>query len=255
MPLPPNVAAALAQGGSQAAGGLVNTLFGWIGAKKKYKRERRAWRQTNKYNSPEEQRKRYEAAGINPHFALTGGGQGGIAGPAPSQESTPPEVNTPDILGKMMQYASVKQSQTQTDSLKTSIELLNEKIDALGLENQLERERSPYYEQKAYEESIYSGQKNVKQAAEFQLKKAQKDKLVREGVNQLEILKQSASLKKWQAKFAEIQTKWAENNIRPGDPALVKEIRMFLARNPELAAPIQAWIKRMILRLTGVKTK
>lgn len=88
---------ALLEAGVNAGASLLGGVFGYFGQKSANQaalermREQNAfaermWNEGNKYNTPYEQRKRYEAAGINPYLALgniqSGNAQGSVS-PAP----------------------------------------------------------------------------------------------------------------------------------------------------------------------------
>ena len=108
----------LAAGISAAASG-ASALATGKQNKKSRKFQEKMFDRTNQYNSPLEQRKRLEAAGLNPNMVY-GGSSGGTAGTA-SQPSKP-DFNTPDIADVgtkvaqgALEYYQSKNIQSATD--------------------------------------------------------------------------------------------------------------------------------------------
>ena len=110
--------AIIAAGIGAAAGGLQSAATGRMN-KKSRNFQREMFDKTNKYNSPLEQRKRLEAAGLNPNLVY-GSSSGGVAGTA-SQPSKP-DFNTPEfseiakpLQAGVMDYYNSKNIQSATD--------------------------------------------------------------------------------------------------------------------------------------------
>ena len=110
--------AIIAAGIGAVAGGAQSAFTGKMN-KKSRNFQREMFDKTNAYNSPLEQRKRLEAAGLNPNLVY-GSSSGGVAGTA-SQPSKP-DFNTPEISGiaapiqkGVMDYYNSKNIQSATD--------------------------------------------------------------------------------------------------------------------------------------------
>lgn len=131
-----------------ALGSVVNGVFGLIGARQQNKsqmqqlkyqydrnaemmREQNAWNEqmwdkTNQYNSPIEQRKRMEAAGLNPMFyGLDGSSAGGLQSASFSAPSGMPVQNELGALGQGIGDAAMQQAQIElikAQAKKTEVE-------------------------------------------------------------------------------------------------------------------------------------
>lgn len=112
-------------------GAIINTVGGMIGNKKNrqyadktYEKTRRDnladWHRNNTYNSPQEQMKRFQEAGLNKNL-MYGQGNSGPSGNIPTADAPTPEFNTPDasnldnIFGGI---ADLRLKKQQTDNLK-----------------------------------------------------------------------------------------------------------------------------------------
>ncbi|AXL15640.1 DNA pilot protein [Microviridae sp.] len=110
-----------------AGAGLLGNIFGTLGgnaSRKKEANRARAhdinmWDRTNAYNHPSQQIERLKAAGLNPNLVY-GGSSGQTAGTANSL----PGAKAADIRdiqpgNEIMQYVNLKNTEAQTDNLKT----------------------------------------------------------------------------------------------------------------------------------------
>lgn len=119
MPIPlaiPIVASALA--------GLGGNIFGNKSRKREASRSRahdlNMWDKTNAYNHPSAQMERLRNAGLNPNLVY-GGSSGGTAGTANALPGAKDAKINDISMGEnpMMQYVSLKNTQAQTDNLRT----------------------------------------------------------------------------------------------------------------------------------------
>ncbi len=110
--------------GVTAIGNALGNFFGNKSRRRESQRSRahdiNMWDKTNAYNHPSAQMERLRAAGLNPNLVY-GGSSGGTAGTANALPGAKdPKIN--DIsMGEnpMMQYVSMKNTQAQTDNLRT----------------------------------------------------------------------------------------------------------------------------------------
>lgn len=110
--------------GVSVIGNMLGGIFGNKSRKKEAKRSRthdiNMWDKTNAYNHPSQQMARLRDAGLNPNLVY-GGSSGGTAGTANALPGAKdPKIN--DItMGEnpMMQYVGIKNTQAQTDNLRT----------------------------------------------------------------------------------------------------------------------------------------
>lgn len=92
------------------------------------------WRRTNAYNSPAEQMKRLQQAGLNPNLIYGNGASGasGQASPAPEfaqlAESGYKPVDIPTTLSSMQEFTNWDIKKAQEDKLQTEADLLRQKI-------------------------------------------------------------------------------------------------------------------------------
>lgn len=121
--------------GAQAASSIINPIMQHVQNKKNrqfskemYAQERadnRAdWAAQNAYNSPAEQMKRFEAAGLNKNLIY---GQGNEAQPikqasynTPDQQA--PQFSPPDIVGTLSEYQNYQNSQLETSKIEQLIQ-------------------------------------------------------------------------------------------------------------------------------------
>ena len=111
------------------------------------------WARENRYNSPVEQRKRLEAAGLNPDLMYGSGGVGNQAGSidAPGAPSAPmaPTMDFSKAIDSAVQtavgVANAKKagSETLAQNIENQYnqEVLNERIQAVGLQNKWTQEQ------------------------------------------------------------------------------------------------------------------
>lgn len=99
------------------------------------------WKRENAYNSPKEQMKRYEVAGLNPNL-IYGQGTSGNAGSLPNYQQPQTDVTRPlpqplAMMGKTIgDYQDIELKRAQTDNVKTGTQLAVTKNaqDLLNLE-------------------------------------------------------------------------------------------------------------------------
>lgn len=119
----PQVAALLETGIQGLAGGSQG-LFGWIGAKKEYKRNIEAWHMQNAYNAPSAQMERLKEAGLNPAL-MYGGSPGqatGNASPVPEFKARDAQWQIPSAVQKLQMHQNIAQSKAQVDLVDQQIE-------------------------------------------------------------------------------------------------------------------------------------
>ncbi len=110
--------------GVSAIGNLVGGLFGNKSRKTESDRSRahdiNMWDKTNAYNHPTAQMQRLRSAGLNPNLVY-GGSSGGTAGTANALPGAKDAKINDISMGEnpMMQYVSLKNTQAQTDNLRT----------------------------------------------------------------------------------------------------------------------------------------
>lgn len=86
------------------------------------------WHMQNTYNSPEEEVKRYEAAGLNPALMYGGVGGGGSAGSVDHPSVSPAEIREPDLSGIAnigSTFYDLKSKKVSTDNLKKQGDLID----------------------------------------------------------------------------------------------------------------------------------
>lgn len=133
----------------QANMGLAQYAYGQdkIMAEEAYKRDIAMWERQMAYNSPEAQRARLEAAGLNPNLVY---GQGTVAGnvSTPAPQFKPPSFNPPDVQYRnipiqlpdvISAYQDFSLRQAQIDSIKAQTEntqarTINESMQKVLLE-------------------------------------------------------------------------------------------------------------------------
>ncbi len=82
------------------------------------------WNKTNMYNSPIEQRKRLEEAGLNPALMYGGSGNSGQSGSLPKAEtfnppfSEPTNVNLDKSISSLAQFQDIKLRQARIDNVR-----------------------------------------------------------------------------------------------------------------------------------------
>lgn len=110
-----------------AGASLLGNAIGTFGGNKRRRRENNRarahdidmWDRTNAYNDPSQQMKRLQQAGLNPNLVY-GGSSGQTAGTANSL----PGAKSPDVQdiqpgNEMMQYVNLKNTEAQTNNLRT----------------------------------------------------------------------------------------------------------------------------------------
>lgn len=107
--------------------------FQWEMSQYEYQNAVEMWNRTNIYNSPVEQRKRLEAAGLNPALMYGKGASPGIASPAPSVDAPDEgnfgrnmgfDTNTNGLQGMLNAYNDLRQTNADIN-LKEALARLN----------------------------------------------------------------------------------------------------------------------------------
>ena len=107
------------------------------------------WNKSNEYNTPVNQRKRLEEAGINPNLAF-GSSASAMGSPAPNSSPTPQVSSKFDIARLATQYAAIRRENAQTKQMNAQTEqiiLNNEMLSAL-FNDRLQTERGDLYIQR-----------------------------------------------------------------------------------------------------------
>jgi len=104
-----------------------------------YKRQRKDalefWHMQNTYNSPQEQMKRFAAAGLNPNL-IYGRGESGNSGPVEIPEASPPQWRSAEFQGNagsttmanMLMQADLKIKNAQANNLQAQGDLIRQDI-------------------------------------------------------------------------------------------------------------------------------
>ncbi|AXL15120.1 DNA pilot protein [Microviridae sp.] len=113
---------------ASAVGGIASSIFGNKARKRESERSRahdlNMWDKTNNYNHPSQQMQRLRSAGLNPNLVYGGssGQTSGTANALPGAKD--PKIN--DIAmgdNPMMQYVQLKNTQAQTENVRSQQEL------------------------------------------------------------------------------------------------------------------------------------
>ncbi len=110
-------------GAGAALAGITGGILGNRSRKKEAERARaydlNMFDRVNAYNDPKSQMERLRSAGLNPNLVY-GGSSGQTAGTASSLPAAkPPDIQNIDPSGQMMQYINLKNTEAQTDNLRT----------------------------------------------------------------------------------------------------------------------------------------
>ncbi len=149
-------------------GGFMNAVGGIIGNSSRKREASRArahdinmWDKTNAYNDPKAQMERLRAAGLNPNLVY-GGSSGQTAGTASSLPGAkPPDIQNIDPSGQFMQYIGMKNTEAQTDNLRTQNGVLTaDKVlktaqAATELSKQTDLSASADYKRKQTEKTLF----------------------------------------------------------------------------------------------------
>jgi hypothetical protein len=110
-------------GAGAALAGITGGILGNRSRKKEAERARaydlNMFDRVNAYNDPKSQMERLRNAGLNPNLVY-GGSSGQTAGTASSLPGAkPPDIQNIDPSSQMMQYINLKNTEAQTDNLRT----------------------------------------------------------------------------------------------------------------------------------------
>ena len=234
--------AIIAAGIGAVAGGAQAAATGKMNRKSR-KFQREMFDKTNKYNSPLEQRKRLEAAGLNPNLVY-GSSSGGVAGTA-SQPSKP-DFDTPEygkiaapIQGGVMDYYNAKSIQAATDvndareenikqdTVNKGIDSVNKAVNAASGQISLKQKRQ------LYENTINTAReslRNISASADYtEGKNSRENRITNETVSKLKA--ETAKLQTEGKKLSDeaIMTRldrilYQDYKVRPSDPFYFKII-------------------------------
>lgn len=119
----PIIAAPVAAAGIGAIASGIGNFFGNKSRRREASRARahdlNMWDLTNAYNDPKAQMERLRSAGLNPNLVY-GGSSGQTAGTASSLPGAKaPDIKNTDISPQLMSYIGMKNTEAQTDNLRT----------------------------------------------------------------------------------------------------------------------------------------
>jgi hypothetical protein len=167
----------LAAGGSIGAG-----LLNRSSSRKQWDREveynQKFWEQNNKYNSPQEQMKRLQAAGLNPNLVY-GGSPGQTAGQSEMQKTPDMQsdgtryIDPQGPMDMLSAYNDYNIKQAQTDNVKANTDLTEERttLEARKAYNELIKGELSEYEAELAKETLT----NRIELAHEQVRKARAD--------------------------------------------------------------------------------
>ena len=180
-------------------------------AQEAHQRDLEMWHRTNRYNSPEEQMKRLEAAGLNPHLVY-GSGQvvGNTQAQMPKYQQIRPESKvTPAQLPTNMlnEFMSLRQMESTNDLTQKQANLLEEKartektvralkLGELDIQEILEqiKEGELNYQTEMNELKIKEGEKRIEEmGSRMTLQEAQSNQAAAAALNMT-----TSALKNWQ---------------------------------------------------------
>lgn len=163
MPVP--LAAPIA---AAAIGGFLNTVGGILGNSARRREQTRSrahdinmWDKTNAYNDPKAQMERLRNAGLNPNLVY-GGSSGQTAGTASSLPGAKAaDIQNIDPSGQIMQYVGLKNTEAQTDNLRTqngvltADRILKTAQASTELSKQTDLNASAEYKKKQIEKTLF----------------------------------------------------------------------------------------------------
>ena len=130
MPLEQNLIPVIGSG-MEAVSGIGSSLINAYSVKQQNKRNMQNWREQNEYNTPKNQRQRYEDAGLNPALMYGGGaGSSGNATPAPNSERSETDLSAiGSVLSTFLEY---KKKDAEIENARVST-----KRDRIGAESDI----------------------------------------------------------------------------------------------------------------------
>ena len=150
--------------GIGAAGSVLSSVIGNIGAKKREADARKAnvefWKMQNQYNLPSEQMKRLKDAGLNPNliYGSSPAGASGAAGSISPAKAAPYSFENPINAAVQMGLAPLQGDKLQSETVlayeKAGVEKLNKKLLAKNFNSLAELQQ--YKTQQAYQELLQS---------------------------------------------------------------------------------------------------
>ena len=234
--------AIIAAGIGAVAGGAQAAATGKMNRKSR-RFQREMFDKTNKYNSPLEQRKRLEEAGLNPNLVY-GSSSGGVAGT--TSQPSKPDFDTPEISGiaapiqgGVMDYYNAKSIQAGTDvneareenikqdTVNKGIDSVNKAVNAASGQISLKQKRE------LYENTINTAKESLRSlsaGADYtEGKNSRENRITNETVSKLKA--ETAKLKTEGKKLSDeaIMTRldrilYQDYKVRPSDPFYFKII-------------------------------
>lgn len=97
------------------------------------------WNMANAYNSPTEQMKRYQEAGLNPRLMYGSGNVGNASKPPTvhksSVESVFKGIDNPILAPALQQYMQIKETKARTDNIQADTEIKEQRVINEGIRN------------------------------------------------------------------------------------------------------------------------
>lgn len=157
-------------------------------AKYQYEMDRKMWKEQMKYNSPAEQMKRYEEAGLNPNLMYSQGNPGNVASypqfqPTKKDYSQLQPLKVLDVIGM---YQDFRMKDAQIDNVQAQNAVILQETENKALVNNLLRETSPY---KIKQEAVKGEYADLLTGTEYQ------NKLAMLGINRNKTILQDKDLK------------------------------------------------------------
>lgn len=201
--------------GIGAAGSVLSSVIGNIGAKKREENARKAniefWNMQNQYNTPKQQMQRFKEAGLNPNL-IYGKGTPGLASPVSPAKAAPYKMENP--INSMVQagLAPLQGNKMLADTAKAIQDTEKSKIDTKLLETNFDSlvELQSYQTATAFQNLLQS-----------QIATVVKDNTKREKINQeitkLAILNQDLDIRESQANVERFKSDLADQGITIND--------------------------------------
>lgn len=210
----------------------------------------RMWNMTNTYNSPQEQMKRLQEAGLNPNLIYGSGSQtGGTASPttAPSSsfKAAAPQFDLGSAVGTAFdRHFNTQLKVAQLDNLKAQNDVIRQEAlyksvqtDALSTQNALSVDAYDFDLQGRQQKAELLGTQHVIKENELEILRATKQTTIESAVAKLAQLRYGAELTKEQIQtmnqnqqVQQMNIELQKNGIRPNDPIYYRLIGMFLSK-------------------------
>ena len=226
-----------------AGASVIQNGLNWFGNTMQNRQAMRNWERMNEYNSPKNQMKRFQEAGLNPHL-IYGQGTAGNASSAPSQ-TAPPPVDISAFGNMIKTYLELKSMdkdiEAKTTANKSSLHDFIVKAEDYGLGSGMDENfkyDSPYLRRKQLEESkakqdLALGTTNI---GLNNAKKLELDKRLNMMDTEHMILKAKQSIEefnkrknlRWEEMDIEAKRDWKLAGIHEKDPDSTKLIKWMI---------------------------